>query len=124
MAASTIHYSGPIVTRAEAKRLGLKRYFPATACKKAGHIAERYLDGACIECKNPTRSPTVITGIFYQGPIVTWKDANALGLMHYFNGPDKPCKNGHIAERLTSAYGCLECYRMNARASTMKIAMK
>lgn len=40
----------PIITRAEAKRLGLKRYFPGSTCKH-GHIAERLtINGSCVEC--------------------------------------------------------------------------
>jgi 5-methylcytosine-specific restriction endonuclease McrA len=40
----------PIITRAEAKRLGLKRYFPGSTCKQ-GHVAERLTsNGSCLEC--------------------------------------------------------------------------
>lgn len=39
-----------IITRAEAKRLGLKRYFTGNPCPH-GHIAERWTSsGACYEC--------------------------------------------------------------------------
>jgi 5-methylcytosine-specific restriction endonuclease McrA len=40
----------PIITRAEAKRLGLKRYFPGSTCKH-GHTTERAtVNGLCLEC--------------------------------------------------------------------------
>lgn len=40
----------PIITRAEAKARGLKRYFTGEPCKH-GHIAERYVaDGRCMVC--------------------------------------------------------------------------
>jgi hypothetical protein len=35
--------------RAEAKRLGLPRYFTGRPCVN-GHIAERYTSGGCVEC--------------------------------------------------------------------------
>lgn len=47
-----ISYSGPIVTRAEAKASGLKRFFDGTPCVR-GHICQRYaLQGQCVECNN------------------------------------------------------------------------
>ncbi len=49
MAAEHIPYDGPIVTRAEASALGLKRYFTGRPCKH-GHVSQRYLSGACAEC--------------------------------------------------------------------------
>ena len=38
-----------IVHRAEAKALGLKRYYTGNPCKH-GHVAERYIGGGCVEC--------------------------------------------------------------------------
>jgi 5-methylcytosine-specific restriction endonuclease McrA len=52
MALPIVPYSGPIVTRAEAKANGLKRYFmgPDRPCKY-GHVSERStVDGCCILC--------------------------------------------------------------------------
>ena len=42
--------------------------------------------------------------------IISRKEAKAQGLARYFTG--KPCKNGHIAERLTAGH-CVECHRAN-----------
>ncbi|WP_424362974.1 HNH endonuclease [Methylocystis parvus] len=39
----------PRVTLADARALGLKRYFTGTPCKQ-GHVAERYLSSNCVEC--------------------------------------------------------------------------
>ena len=51
MALPCIPYTGPVVTRVEAKTKGLKRYFMATPCRKHGHISERTtIDGCCIQC--------------------------------------------------------------------------
>jgi len=54
MAEVTIYYNGPIVTREEAKRLGLKRYFTGELCKN-GHIAQKFTaQGCCIICSRIT----------------------------------------------------------------------
>jgi hypothetical protein len=53
MATEYVPYTGPIVTRAQAKAAGLKRYFmgPDRPCRKHGHISERTtVDGGCIQC--------------------------------------------------------------------------
>lgn len=39
-----------VSTKAEARAAGLKHYFTGVACKR-GHVAPRFLDGGCIECK-------------------------------------------------------------------------
>lgn len=39
--------------------------------------------------------------------IVSLEEAKRLGLKHYFTG--KPCKRGHIQQRLTSCRKCLDC---------------
>lgn len=39
-----------IISRAEAKALGLKRYFTGNPCKH-GHVAIRLVAGDCIECR-------------------------------------------------------------------------
>ena len=41
--------------------------------------------------------------------IISKKDAISSGLQRYFTG--KPCKNGHLAERLVSSNVCVECAR-------------
>jgi 5-methylcytosine-specific restriction endonuclease McrA len=52
MAAEYVPYTGPIVTRAEAKAAGLARYFVGTPCKR-GHISERITrKTTCVTCKN------------------------------------------------------------------------
>lgn len=50
MASDDIPETRPIVTRVEAMRLGLKRYFTGRSCKR-GHIAERYVvTRMCLQC--------------------------------------------------------------------------
>jgi 5-methylcytosine-specific restriction endonuclease McrA len=50
MATEEIPHSRPLVTRAQAKAAGLKRYFTGEPCKR-GHLAERKVsDRKCCEC--------------------------------------------------------------------------
>lgn len=46
--------------------------------------------------------------------IIYLSDARAAGLVRYFTG--RPCKNGHVSERLTSNGACLECCAERQRA--------
>lgn len=39
-----------ILTRAQARAQGLKRYFTGKPCKH-GHVAERFIDGTCVPCR-------------------------------------------------------------------------
>lgn len=48
--------------------------------------------------------------------LVSSKQAIEQGLKRYFTG--KPCKYGHIAERLVNA-GCMECHRLSHRVENM-----
>lgn len=43
---------------------------------------------------------------------ITRKEAMALGLKRYFTG--KPCKRGHIVERLVSTRTCLGCCKLDS----------
>lgn len=43
-------------------------------------------------------------------PLIRYKDAKLAGLTRYFTG--KPCKHGHIDERLVSSQTCCECNRL------------
>lgn len=42
--------------------------------------------------------------------VISRKAAKVQGLAHYFTG--KPCRHGHVAERLTSSKNCLVCVRL------------
>lgn len=47
--------------------------------------------------------------VLYTGPIVNRAEAIKLGLDRYFTG--KPCKNGHVEQRVTKKCDCLQCNR-------------
>lgn len=50
MASPYVPYDGPIVTKAEAKAAGLKRFFTGNPCKR-GHIGERFTSNLmCVRC--------------------------------------------------------------------------
>ena len=97
-----------IISRKEAKALGLKRYFTGKPCKH-GHLSERSIDNGCLECvrlkskrrytpKPKTKSPRQI--------------AIENGETTYFTG--KPCKHGHVCPRWTSNCICVECHKPRA----------
>lgn len=53
--------------------------------------------------------------------IITRKDATAQGLGRYFTG--RPCRHGHVAERLVCNATCIVCsYAVNARVSARRYA--
>jgi hypothetical protein len=39
-----------IITRKEAIERGLPRYFSGRPCRRMGHLAERFISGACVQC--------------------------------------------------------------------------
>src|SRR6516162_8367059 len=45
--------------------------------------------------------------------IIGRAEARALGLKRYFTG--KPCKHGHVAERVVSSPDCVQCRRGRVR---------
>ena len=56
MAKPYVPYEGPIVTREQAKTLGLTRFFTGQPCKR-GHLSQRILrDGCCVACFNARRA--------------------------------------------------------------------
>jgi hypothetical protein len=103
-----------IITRQEAKSLGLTRYFTGKPCKY-GHVCERYSkNGRCFECNaaasnkfhNAAKSQRKAAGI------LRLSEAKKLGLDFYDNG--KPCKNGVFGMRKTNRQGqcfCFACYK-------------
>ncbi len=52
--------------------------------------------------------------------VILRRDAKAQGLLRYFTG--EPCPKGHLAERLVSSCGCLECCRVAANPKRRETA--
>lgn len=60
---------------------------------------------------------TTVDDLIY-GPFLNIQQAREKGLKRYFTG--KPCKNGHIAERLVRGATCVACKAMWAAADQKK----
>lgn len=120
----------PIITRAQAKAAGLKRYFSGEPCVN-GHVAERNVsDKHCMACnrardaaRRPERRDDMIAYLraYYKpvyGPPMPkgsrmLKDAAiAAGKATYFDGI--ACPHGHVAERKVSNSTCCECHRLKS----------
>lgn len=67
----------------------------------------------------------------YDGPIISRQEAKELGINKWFTG--KPCKHGHLSQRLVTSQACCECRkyvkkkpepieRVRARAATWREA--
>jgi hypothetical protein len=114
-----------IITRAEARAQGLTHYFTGKPCKQ-GHIAQRYVQGSCTECKRlgsiahyykSYKSCRAAKGakilarkdLVIYGPFLTRALAMEKGLSHYFVGA--PCKQGHVSHQFVCG-GCFECRRI------------
>lgn len=97
-----------IISRAEARARGFKQYFDGKTCKR-GHCVNRYTnDGSCSECKR-----LHIAARYRGGSLEPVRGKNersiarASGQKTYRT--EKPCSNGHIAERTTIAAQCVVC---------------
>lgn len=117
---------GPIapslVSREDARRLGLMRYFTGIPCK-LGHVAERIRRSAeCLQCNHANQAAaynrrrvaiigdTPSVAVDDSGElktIVTLAQARNEGLTRYFTG--SPCPHGHIAERRVKNSACAGC---------------
>lgn len=103
-----------IISRSEAKSLGLKKYFTGKLCKHK-HISPRAVaNGTCIECATIARQTK--TGLIHEieaiksmfgSKLITRSEARSGGLKRYFTG--KPCPRGHIDSKYTSNGKCVSC---------------
>ena len=50
--------------------------------------------------------------------LISRKHAKAWGIKRYFTG--KPCRHGHLTERMVSTCGCIECLRTNSKSDYEK----
>lgn len=48
----------------------------------------------------------------HAGPIVTRDEAIERGEKRYFDGSDKPCKNGHVSQRFANGGRCIACFEI------------
>ena len=141
-----------IISRAEAKKKGLKYYYTGKPCIRS-HLNERYTNtGHCVDCMDIHRKTVLkrkreknkgnLTKIIRKFEnkrnenlknwdqqrkkirqeeqehnknleIISYEEAIQKNLKHYFTG--KPCRKGHIAQRITRDSDCLECRRSRSR---------
>ena len=99
-----------IITRQEAIAQGFRRYFTGEPCRR-GHLAERRINGACIECTRKTKLSDELAEArrVHGDKVITKKEAMDAGLSRYFIG--RECKNGHVHERYVSTNQCVLCMR-------------
>lgn len=104
-----------LISRSEARSLGLKRFYTAAACP-AGHLAERLTsNGTCIACSKDRlaiwekRKREERNGGRPSSREVK-RNAILKGENRYFTGV--PCANGHMAERRSSDGKCISCVRI------------
>lgn len=122
-----------IITRAEARASGLKRYFTGNSCTN-GHTSERTTsDGQCTTCcLEKMRSRRVISKREFaaksaakfsaellgaksalagrkraDGYLVSRRIARSLGMETYF--PGTSCSNGHVSDRYVCSGNCTVC---------------
>jgi hypothetical protein len=123
-----------IVSRKDAKNLGLSRYFTGKPCKY-GHIDERWTaGGSCVTClrdrvkhkmreriKTPEHKEYMRkyredkkNGIPRprKKSLATsaLEKAEAEGQKYFFTG--EPCEHGHVAHRYVNNRACVECHRV------------
>ena len=105
-----------IISREEAKALGLKRFFTGKKCVH-GHVSQRYTKTRiCVKCsdlhslkRTMMRQAIAKTKIVHGvEKIISRQDAKEIGQAWYFTG--KPCKkSNHVSRRSVSNCGCQQC---------------
>ena len=111
-----------IISRAQAKKRNLPRYFTNKPCKE-GHVAELVTaNGQCVTCalqmgqryrdkakdiglSNNLESPPVT--------VLSRDEAIQQRVRFFFTG--KKCRNKHLSQRYTRTGGCVECIRIQNR---------
>lgn len=125
-----------IITAAEARERGLKRYYTGKPCKR-GHYSERHVSGPCYACakedyknkwgpaeraRNAKNKIDRIekqrkeTEDFCKANNVTFltaSEAKSIGAPRYFDGVK--CKRGHLSERFTRSHHCVECGKVRSK---------
>jgi hypothetical protein len=101
----TVH---PIISRKQAKALGLKRYFDGSCCTH-GHVFQRLVsNGSCLRCMNERNNKKRRRSGMSRLEAAAERDrAKAEGRTRY--NTKRPCKHGHMADRVTSNGACVVC---------------
>lgn len=111
-----------IISRAEAKALGLNRYFTGKECIH-GHIAERFVsDSRCIRCRRHLKNNPLPA--YNQDIKELWLEAKSLGLKSF--DPKRPCRYGHFSHRYIgeTTYPCIRCCNERDEAKRRRQGMQ
>lgn len=129
MADAIVSQHHPIISRAEAKAIGLKRFFTGIPCKY-GHVSERSVtSSACLVCnkgyywKKPEeklrvgrerlekqrREDPEQRSAKHNAASEARRAALAAGIHKY--PAQRPCRRGHMGERYVRGH-CVECMRL------------
>lgn len=99
-----------IITRQEAISAGLTRYFTGTPCQR-GHYADRLVvNTRCCDCERLMRR-TGRKDRVERSRLDREARARAKDAGFQFYSTHKPCKHGHISDRLVSSGDCVVCTR-------------
>jgi 5-methylcytosine-specific restriction endonuclease McrA len=113
-----LYGTGEYITRDDAVRQGLKRYFTGIPCKQNGHIAERFVSTrACVDCMYAklSKSPwTKEESLKRAARRRLRSEAIAAGKTTY--SVAEPCDHGHTCERRTLDSKCIDCVAERAAA--------
>ncbi len=106
----TVSYS----PRDEARLLGLTRY-RSGPCKH-GHDAERLVsNGACLDCARLKNNKRNLRSVISRAGAAALRDqAKEAGQTRFNTG--RPCKYGHLADRMVSSGRCIVCLIASNRA--------
>lgn len=106
-----------VISRADAKSQGLKRYFTGEPCLR-GHIAERYAKSReCLDCHQFLKSDAAevkeeVARRIRNADLL--RQARADGRATYSTG--EPCKHGHLSDRRSLDSKCVECVRIRSES--------
>lgn len=99
----------PVPERVAAKAAGQRFYETGKPCQN-GHVEKRYTaTGQCVICAGNNQKRHTSKKPWHPARLA----AEAAGLKRY--STDRPCKNGHVAERYVCSGQCVVCVVKNQR---------
>jgi hypothetical protein len=108
-----------IVTRKEAKALGLNRFFTGKMCKQKHTSPRRVSNGRCVACEQTPEHKQARADAQARkkprrrGSRAVREKARQSGQKIYFTG--LPCRHGHTAGRYVCDTSCVECASLAAK---------
>ena len=101
------------VTRDEARKKGMKRFFSGEACPH-GHVVQRLVsNGTCITCSKIRLNAWQKKNAKRANDPIPKQKAIDMGLDSYFT--NRPCIHGHTASRRVSDSKCRDCIKIKQK---------